>query len=175
MKKHIVSLVLLFAATTIAFSQTAPLKWYTIQEAVALNAKNPKKIMVDVYTDWCGWCKRMDAETFSNPVIAEYISKNFYPVKYNAESKEPVEFAGKKFVNLGGGSRSTNQFAEALLQNQMSYPSVAYLTEDLQLIGAIPGYYKPADLEPLINFIAQNKYKEMKFEDFKATFKSSFK
>ncbi|NJK95139.1 MAG: DUF255 domain-containing protein [Bacteroidales bacterium] len=70
----------------------AKVKWYTIEQVVELQKKEPKKILIDVYTDWCGWCKKMDAETFDHPIIAEYINKYYYPVKFNAESKEPVDF-----------------------------------------------------------------------------------
>jgi thioredoxin-related protein len=146
-------------------------KWYSIQEVVELQKKEPKKIMIDVYTDWCGWCKKMDSETFNNPVIAEYLNKNFYPVKFNAESKEPVVFGGKTFVNEGEGNRSSHQFAIALLQGKMSYPSIAYLTENSQLLTAIAGYYSAKDYEPLITFIGENKYTSTTLEEYMKSFK----
>jgi thioredoxin-related protein len=154
----------------------AKVKWYTIEQAIEMQKKEPRKIMIDVYTDWCGWCKKMDAETFAHPVIAEYLNANFYTVKFDAESKEPVNFAGKTFVNEGQGGRSSHQFAIALLQGQMSYPSIAYLNEKLEPIAAIPGYYNAKDFEPLINFIEQEKYKAgTNFEDFKKTFAGKVK
>jgi thioredoxin-related protein len=173
MKKYILVVLMfsLFSGLTFAQSAPAKIKWYTIQEALVLNKKTPKKFLIDVYTEWCGWCKRMDAQTFSDPVIAEFINTNFYPVKFDAESKEPVVFQGQTFINKGIGSRPTHQFAEALLNGQMSYPSVAYLTPELQLIGAIPGYRGPADIEPLLNYIAFDKYKAVKFDEFQSTFK----
>ena len=63
------------------------MKWYTIEEVQALNEKDPKPILVDVYTDWCGWCKVMDRKTFANADVQAYIQENFYPVKFNAEQK----------------------------------------------------------------------------------------
>ena len=56
---------------------------------------------MDVYTDWCGWCKRMDATTFENPAIAKYMSENFYCVKFNAESQKEVTFKGQKYGTEG--------------------------------------------------------------------------
>ncbi len=149
-------------------------KWYTIEEAQKLNAKSPRKIMVDVYTDWCGWCKKMDAEPFNHPVIAKYINENFYPVKFDAESSAPVEFGGHTFTNESTGARSTHQFAAALLNGKMSYPSVAYLTGKLEMIGAVPGFYTPAQIEPLLHYIVEEKYKDnVSLEDYQKTFVSS--
>lgn len=171
----------LICATMISVVQAqlklpAKVKWYTIEQAVEMQKKEPRKIMIDVYTDWCGWCKKMDAETFDHPVIAEYLNTNFYPVKFNAESKEPITFAGKKFINEGQGGRSSHQFAIALLQGQMSYPSIAYLTEKLEPIGAIPGYYTAKDFEPLIKYIEEDKYKSnVSFEDYKKNFAGKVK
>jgi thioredoxin-related protein len=127
--------------------------------------------MIDVFTDWCGWCKRMDASTFSNPVIAAYLNENFYPVKFNAERTDSVFFGGQWFVNKGGSARSTHQLAEALLKGQLSYPTIVYLNEKLELLGPIAGYKTPEALEAWLVFVAQEKYKTTKFDDFVTTFK----
>lgn len=131
--------------------------------------------MIDVYTDWCGWCKKMDAETFNHPVIAEYINEHFYPVKFNAESTDSILFGGKVFKNENLGPRSSHQFAIALLQGKMSYPSVAYLDGNLQLLGTIPGFFTAKDLEPLLNFIAEGKYASTTMEEYQKTFVSKIK
>src|ERR1039457_1473955 len=68
------------------------IKWYTLQEALRLCAANPKKIFIDVYTDWCGWCKRMDAGTFKYPCIVELMNKYYYPVRFNAEIKDTFHY-----------------------------------------------------------------------------------
>ncbi|MBC7775464.1 MAG: DUF255 domain-containing protein [Phycisphaerae bacterium] len=70
--------MLVFAAITVAMSfrnpDPEPLKWYTWEQAVELNKTKPKKIVVDVFTDWCGWCKKMDKGAFLNPEVMTYIS-----------------------------------------------------------------------------------------------------
>ncbi|HTB31563.1 MAG TPA: DUF255 domain-containing protein, partial [Bacteroidia bacterium] len=43
--------------------------WVNFDEAVKLNEKHPRKILIDVYTQWCGWCKKMDASTYTDPDI----------------------------------------------------------------------------------------------------------
>lgn len=139
--------------------EAAKINWVTIEEAQQLAAQNPKKIFVDIYTDWCGWCKRMDANTFSHPQIAEYINENFYAVKLNAEQDEPIVFRGQEYVNENpGGRRSSHNFARALLQGRMSYPSVAFFDEELNLITAIPGYREPQQFEPVLVFFSDDHY-----------------
>ncbi len=138
---------------------SAKINWVSIEEAQQLVAQNPKKIFVDIYTDWCGWCKRMDANTFSHPQIAEYINENFYAVKLDAEQDEPIVFRGQEYVNENpGGKRSSHNFARALLQGKMSYPSVAFFDEELNLITAIPGYREPKQFEPVLVFFSDDHY-----------------
>ena len=177
MKKIIPILVIYIISISVSFGQerSKNVKWYTFQEAVKLSKENPKKLFIDVYTDWCGWCKKMDKETFEHPEIAKILNGEYYPVKFDAESKEPVNFVGKTFINEGGRSRNPHQLAVALLQGQMSYPSVAYMTEDLQLITAVPGYLTPEQIEPILLYFASDHYKTKKWEEFRASFQSSIK
>ncbi len=156
-------------------NENTKVKWYTIQEAEVLTKQEPRKIFIDVFTDWCGWCKRLDKDTFSNPVIAEILNTEFYPVKFNAESREPVTFAGYEFKNSGPASRGTHQLAAALLQGKMSYPSAAYMNEKLELLFAVPGYFSAKDLEPLLQFIASDSYKTTRFEIYKTSFQGKVK
>ena len=105
MKKTLVAgLLLVTAAWMMAFrpapAPPATLKWYTWEEAVELNKTKPKKMFVDVYTDWCGWCKKMDKSTFADPAVAAYLAENFYPVKLNAEQKADIQFAGEFLLHF---------------------------------------------------------------------------
>jgi thioredoxin-related protein len=150
---------------------TGEVKWYTFEEAVKLNEKNPKKIFIDVYTDWCSWCKVMDQKTFTNTEIADYLNMHYYPVKFNAESKEPITFQGRVFENKGEGRRSPHELAVALLQGKMSYPSIAYMDENNQLLTAVPGYVTPIQIEPILVFFGENHYKTTNWDIFNQTFK----
>jgi len=176
MKKSGLLLFLFFLGIThfnLSDAQTAPkVKWYTIEEAEVLAKKEPKKIMIDVYTDWCGWCKKMDAETFSHPVIADFINKNYYPVKLNAESEEDIRFNGNTYKYVAQGGRGYHELAAGLLSGRLSFPSIAYLNEKLELLGAIPGYRGPVDMEPLLNYISENKFMTQSLEEYQQTFKS---
>jgi thioredoxin-related protein len=147
-------------------------KWYTIEEAEKLNKQEPRKIMIDVYTDWCGWCKKMDKETFNHPVIADYINRYYYPVKLNAESKEDITFNGNTYKYVAQGARGYHELAAGLLNGRMSFPSVAYMNEKMELLGAVPGFYTPDRIEPLLNYIAEDKYISQSLEEYQKTFRS---
>jgi thioredoxin-related protein len=180
MKKILLVLVIVSGIAFSAQGQIADLKvkWYTLKDALELQKKQPKKILIDIYTDWCGWCKKMDAETFNHPVIAQYLNQYFYPVKFDAESKDSVIFANHKFINENKGSRSTHQFAMALFQAQnvqVGYPSIAYLDENLQLIRVWEGFWTAPQIEVWLHYVVDEKYKPLPLEEYQKTFVSKIK
>ena len=79
------------------------IEWLSWEEAAKRSSTNPKKFLVDVYTEWCGWCRKMDANTFAHPEIARYINDNFYAIKFNAGDRDDIVWKGKtyKFVSNG--------------------------------------------------------------------------
>ena len=144
-----------------AQDQQAKINWMSIEEAEALSRTEPRKIFVDVYTDWCSWCRRMSSETFTHPVIIEYINRHFYAVKLNAEQTDPIVFRGTTYENENiGQRRATHSFAIALLRGRMSYPSVAFFDEDLNLITAIPGFRPPDKMEAMLSFFKNDVFKD---------------
>jgi uncharacterized protein YyaL (SSP411 family) len=154
-----------------SFAQT-PVKWYTVEEAFVLTKKEPRKILIDVYTDWCKWCKVMDSDTYSNQVIADYLNKNFYPVKFNAEQKADVTLNGKTYKFLASGNRGYNELAAELLNGQLGYPSVVFLDEQTKMIQPVQGYIKAKQFDGIIRFIGGNFYKTKKWEEFQAGYSS---
>ena len=87
-------------------AETKRIKWLTIQEAYAATQKKPKKFVVDVYTDWCGWCKVMDRETFAKPAIVDYVNENYYAVKLNAEQTQDITLGKQTFKYVGSVATS---------------------------------------------------------------------
>jgi len=162
--------VLLLAMTGLAVSaQGQAVKWYSIEEAVALAKTSPKPIFVDAYTDWCGWCKKLDSDTFSNPVIAEILNTKYYAVKFDAEGKDPVTFQGRQFVNDGSLGK-THQLAYALLQGTLGYPTVVFLTANSELITPVSGFKTPAQIEPMLNYFAGTTWQKQAYDEFLKTF-----
>ncbi|RTE53213.1 DUF255 domain-containing protein [Arenibacter aquaticus] len=136
--------------------------WLSWDEAAKLaeTDKNPKKIFIDVYTDWCGWCKKMDKDTFQNPEVAEYMSKNYYMVKLDGEGKEPIEFRGKTFKFVPSGRNGYHEFAAALMQGKMSYPTTIFLDEQMNMLSPVPGYQKPGPFLKIAKYFGEDIHKE---------------
>jgi len=174
MKKVLLSALLLLVVTAFfAFRPEAntpepaeEVKWYTWEEAIALTEENPKKLFIDMYTDWCGWCKRMDATTFRDPEVVKLLNTEFYPVKFDAEQKEDVVYKDHTFKFIDSGRRGVHELAYSLLDGNLGYPSYVYLDEAQRRITISPGY-KPADKMTVeLEFISGNHYKNSSFEEY---------
>ncbi|NJN34452.1 MAG: DUF255 domain-containing protein [Saprospiraceae bacterium] len=143
------------------------MKWLTWQEAVELNKKQPKKILVDVYTDWCGWCKVMDRETFTNDTVATFLAEKFYCVKLDAEMKDAIDFNGHKFEYIAGQGRGgVHTLAYSLLDGQMGYPTIVYLTENYERVVISPGFKRPVQLMSELKFTADEVYKNKTWQEY---------
>ncbi len=144
--------------------------WVTFEEAVELNKTKPKKLLIDLYTNWCGWCKKMDKETYANPAIVKVINEYYYPVKFNAEQREPVTFDGHTFNYVASGSRGVHELAAALTQNKLSYPTTVFMDEEVRIIQPLPGYLGPNDMLPILKFIGEDHFKTTSWEDYQKTY-----
>jgi thioredoxin-related protein len=142
------------------------LNWISFEEAVALQAKQPRKILIDVYTDWCGWCKKMDKETYTDKSVIENLSKNYYLVRFNAEQKEDIAFRDKTLKYKA--EYKAHELAISLLNGQMSYPSTAFLDEDMNLLTVVPGYLKPKDINPILVYFGENIYKTKNWKEYES-------
>ncbi len=155
--------------TVVASASSAPdqISWMTWEEAVKANEKAPKKFFIDFYTDWCGWCKRMDATTFTDKGVVDYVNKNFYAVKFNAEQKEDVVFQGTTFKFQPNGRRGYHKLAYELLNGRLGYPSYVYLTPKYERILISPGYKGAPDLQKELKFVAEDHYNTTTWDQFR--------
>ena len=172
MKKLIV--ITLLAMMGMSAMAQEKISWMSIEEAEARCAQAPKMIFIDVYTDWCGWCKRMDKSTFANPVIARYMNEHFYAVKLNAETSDTITFQGQQYVGYvrEDGRQGSHRLARTLLNGRMSYPSYVIMNEEMRALQVIPGYQNEKAFEPMMHFFGDKVYLEMSSEDFLKDFKS---
>jgi thioredoxin-related protein len=130
--------------------------WISFQEAIKLNAKEPRKIYIDVYTNWCGWCKRMDQTSFEDPKIIQEMSSDYYAVKLNAETKDSITFDKHTFRYMP--EYKANELALALLHGQMAYPTTVILDQDEKILSRIPGYLEPNALQEILGYFGKNNH-----------------
>lgn len=138
--KNILIIVFLFTVTGLSAQE---INWLTLEQAEVEMKKSPEKsLFIDFYTDWCGWCKKMDMSTFIDPDVINYMNKNYIAVKFDAESKENVSFRGKhyKHVKTPGSFRGVNSFAYFSLRGNLSYPAYAVIKNNGKLDRLLMGY-----------------------------------
>ena len=168
--------VLLFFSCAVSFSQQEDglVKWLTIKEAQELNKKQLKPFLVDVYTDWCGWCKHMMKTTYSNPNVANYINTFYYPVKFNAETKDTIEYNGKIYKPTSTAAKTPHELAIKFLGTSLSYPSTVFVTNNFEYNLLSQGFMEEKKLEPLLIFVVENIFKSAPYEDFSKQFDHTF-
>lgn len=176
MKKILVGFALTaMVLLTVSFRPPSDeVKWMTLAEAVEKSKTEKRKIFIDVYTDWCGWCKVMDDKTFSEKNVAKILNEEFYPVKFNAEQREDIVLGNQTYKFVASGKSGYHQLAAALLNNQLSYPTVVFLDDNFNMIQPLPGYRKPEEFHPIIQFIGEDHYKTVKWEEWQKTYKSPY-
>jgi len=152
--------------TSSLFSQEV--NWVSFSEAVEMAAtdENPKKVFIDVYTDWCGWCKKMDKDTFQNPEVAKYMEDNFYMVKMDGEGKDPIDFKGKTYNFIASGRKGYHELAAALMQGRLSYPTTIFLDEEMNMLSPVPGYQKPKPFLNIAKYFGDNIYKDKDWKTY---------
>ena len=128
--------------------ETTPegLSWYSIDDLDNMTNLKEKKVMIDMYTSWCGWCKVMDKKTFTDPQVVDYLNEHFVLIKFNAEQREPITFQGETYEWMPAGRRGVNKLALKLMNGRMGYPTMVYLDSNLNKIKSSPGYKTPAQL-----------------------------
>jgi thioredoxin-related protein len=175
-------IIAIISLTTLAFTTktdnvqadaNAAINWMSFEEAVAAQKTNPKKIMIDAYTVWCGPCKMLDKNTFSNADVIKYVNENYYAVKFNAQGNEKINFKGKEYSNPSfDPKKSTTRNSSHELANFFrinAYPTILFLDEEATYLTPVKGYKTPQQLELYLKLFATNAYKNLKTnEDWNA-------
>lgn len=172
--------IILIVLVLIGFNLNAQeINWVTLEEAVELQQKEPRKIIMDFYTKWCGPCKLLDKNTFKNKDVAKYINENYYAVKFNAEGNDVVNFMDSKFTNPKYDPAKANRrnYSHQLTQyfRVTAYPTMVYLDENGSLITQTKGYQTPQQLELYLKMFHKNDYKNFKSQEDANTYHKAFK
>ena len=175
MKSLKITLLLLgFTITLNAQHDNGLVKWLTIKEAQDQYKIQPKPFIIDVYTDWCGWCKHMMKTTYSNPNIANYINTYFYPIKFDAETKDTIEYNGKVYKPTSKDPKTPHELAIKFLGTSMSYPSTIFVSNNFEYNLLSQGFLEEKKIEPLLVYTVENVFKSCQFEDYRIQFERTF-
>jgi len=174
--------VLLFSAFMSTSISAQEINWISLEKAQELQSKQPKKIMMDVYTNWCGPCKMLDKNTFSNPDVIDYVNTNYYAVKFNAEGDKTINYNGKAYSNpnykpeLANRRNSAHELSR-YLQIQ-AFPTIVFMDESGNVIAPIRGYQKPTQLELYLKLFKNDHHKAIdsqeKFTAYYKEFRPEF-
>lgn len=177
---HLRSLAALVLVTLLATSWSSPqapsdktggdkkppsLEWTGLDKATVKASAEKKAILLDVYTDWCGWCKKMDKEVFVDPAVAEVLASKFALAKVNGESKESFTFKGQKTDGVG--------IARGF--GVRGYPSIIFLDSNGDMLTMIPGFLNAEQFLPVVMFIGNREYEKMEWDAYLANYNKAKK
>lgn len=133
-------------------------------------ATEPRKMLVDVYTEWCNWCKRMDTTTLDEPDIVRYINTHFYPVRLNAEARRELTYQGKSYKFHSRGQKGYHELAARLLRGRLSYPSIVFLDEQQEVIQSVVGFKTPDQFRAITTYFGDDQYKRTPWSTYRRTY-----
>lgn len=176
--KHLLLVIsLLFYVASFAQSNTgstADINWISLEEAEKKMQKEPRKVIIDVYTDWCGPCKMMNNTTFKDPQVVKYINDHYYAIKFNAEGGDPVTFRGQQYVNSqydparAQGRNGTHDLTKAIapVQGRIAYPTIVYMNEEFEILSPVQGMYRADQIMPILTFFGDDIYQTKTWEQY---------
>lgn len=139
------------------FSQANSLQSYNLKEALEIANENNKKVLIDVYAEWCPYCQEMHSEVYTDSRVIEAIENSFILVKINIESEEMVNYLGTEM--------SERDFAMAL--QSTSTPTTYFMEGDGSLLGKQPGKIPAEMFSNLLNFVGSDAYLEQTFDEYR--------
>ncbi len=147
------------------------IEWLTWEQALAKQRVEKKKILVDVYTQWCSWCKKMDQRTYKQPNIKGRINEEFYAVRFDAEQKEDIVFNNKIYSFVKGfGKKGYHELAQEIMNGRMSYPTTVFIDEDLNVIQPIPGFQGAITFQMILDYFSGNHYTDIPWHKYEQNY-----
>ncbi|MBP5326749.1 MAG: DUF255 domain-containing protein [Bacteroidales bacterium] len=172
------ALIFLFVATIMACSSNAQVNWKTIEQASQIDTKtNNKMFFIDFSTSWCGWCKKMDRETFNDPVVSAILNKYYIPVHFDAEGTSTFTWNGTKYSNTqaSGQRAQTHPFTRAILGQKIGYPSFAIFNRNGGLTQILQGYQGAYDFSMVLWFFCSGDSQRYTFDEYQKIFQEEIK
>lgn len=172
MKKIVIPFLFLSIFT---ISAQEKVNWLSFEKAIELNKTTPKPILIAIYADWCGWCKRMDRETYTDQQIVKYINENYHAVKFNGEGKKPITYKNYTFKFGMQGNLKYHELGALFMNGQLAYPTTVFLNKDEKLLDRIQGYLNPKKMEMALAYYIKKDRKTKDWGSFSENFDDKFK
>jgi len=164
MKRLSITLALMCIALTSSFEAVAAdeFKWLDWNTGIAEAKKTGRPVLVDVYTDWCGWCKRMDRDVYRRSDVRKYLGEQFITIKLDAEASDETPYQGK---SLTARSLAARKFRVT------GYPTTVFLKSGGDHLVNVPGYIPAERFLVLLAYIGEGHYEAgVPFEQFAKQF-----
>lgn len=144
--------------------------WLPLEDAEQAAKTHKKKVVITIFTDWCGWCAVMNQNTWNKLNIIRYVNENYYAVKMDAETQEVLRFKGASFPYLT--NLHSNQLAWSLLNGIMEFPSTVFLDENGNVLTVIPGFMDPGKMEVVLHYFSENAHLKSgtSFQDYEMNY-----
>jgi len=133
-----------FFVITAFKADNTEVKWMDFNEGYALAKKKNKIMLVDVYTEWCGWCKKMDRDAYAKPAISQVLNTDFISVKFNPEiTNVTYSYEGKSYTG--------EQLAGVISNYQISgYPTTIFIYPKQKKSEVVVGYKNAEQMAPIL-------------------------
>ncbi len=161
-----------FSSGKVKPTEKEKINWMSLEQANVKMMSQSRPVLMDLYTNWCYWCKVMDKKTYNNAKVISYINDHFYAVKVNAEAKDTVDWDNKKYTF--NSNDKINNFAIYVTQGQLAFPNTIIFPEIDQQPASIPGYMEPKEIEVILKYFGEGNYKTENFSQFSKDFKATW-
>jgi len=148
-KRHIISILIIIIITIVSTLWYMPatasrVEWKDYTESIKTAKQKKKNIFLNFYANWCGYCKKMEADTFSDKAVANYLQEYFIPIKINTDKQKRL----------------------AAAYGVRGLPLFWFVKPNMERIVNLPGYIPPGRFLNILKFIHTESYLKMNFDEF---------
>jgi thioredoxin-related protein len=163
------TLTLIFYVSSASLHAQEAVNWQQIHQGELLAKKQHRKVLIEIYTQWSEGFKELERSVLAQPQIAKYLNENFITIKFDAETREEVNFRDRTYKFVTQSGVGFNELASELLRGQMSYPTFVFFDENGNLIQTIQ-YRTPEHFEMIITYFGSDNHKKMPWKKYEKVF-----